>query len=337
MAARGGAPVNARLAIALAVSMILQQRPAFRSGVDLVSVDVSVTHGTTPVKGLKAENFQLTDNGIPQDVQSVSLDSRPISVMLVLDTSDSVAGDELAHLIDAGRQIVRALRPDDRAALITFSEQVMVNVPLTSDLASLDRALSGLKGLGATSMNDAIHVAMNLRPTDTSRPLILVFSDGADNLSWSSGASLVDEAKHAGVVIHAIALGREQSAGLRLMNPAAQMNGVFSGDAGLLAGGAGRPTSPALLAQGFVNGTPVLQALTLAVGGRVWSAKSSGDLKGLFTHTLEEMRARYLLTYTPKGAPQEGWHTLNVTLKNARGEITARPGYFIAAKAQARH
>jgi len=36
----------------------------------------------------------------------------------------------------------------------------------------------------------------------------------------------------------------------------------------------------------------------------------------------------------PKGAPQEGWHTLNVTLKNARGEITARPGYFIAAKTQ---
>ena len=326
--------MNARLVVALAVSLILPQRPAFRSGVDLVSVDVSVTQGLTPVRGLRAENFQLTDNGIPQDVESVSLDSRPISVMLVLDTSDSVAGEELAHLIDAGRQVVRALRPDDRAALITFSEQVLVSVPLTSDLASVDRALGGLKGFGATSMNDAIHVAMNIRPTDTSRPVILVFSDGADNLSWSSAASLVDEAKNAGVVIHAIELRGEQPAGLRQMNPASQVQGVFSGGAGLVNGGAARPTSPALLAQGFVNGTPLLQALTLEAGGRVWSAKSSGDLKGLFTHALEEMRARYTLTYTPKGAPQEGWHTLKVTLKNARGEVTARPGYFVAAKAQ---
>lgn len=208
----------------------------------------------------------------------------------------------------------------------------MVNVPLTSDLGSVDRALTSLKGFGATSLNDAIHVAMNLRPTDTSRPVILVFSDGADNLSWSSGAALVDEAKHAGVVIHAIALRSDQSAGPSRVNPAAQMNGVFSGDAGLTGGGAARPTSPALLAQGFVNGTPLLQALTMAAGGRVWSAKASGDLKALFTHALEEMRARYLLTYTPKGQPQEGWHTLNVTLRNARGDVTARPGYFVASK-----
>ena len=319
--------MNARLVLALAVPLILQQRPAFRSGVDVVSVDVSVTHGLTPVKGLRAENFELTDNGIAQDVDSVSLDSRPISVMLVLDTSDSVAGEELAHLIDAGRQVVRALRPDDRAGLITFSEQVLVNVSLTSDLASVDRALRGLKGLGATSMNDAIHVAMNLRPTDTSRPVIIVFSDGADNLSWSSAASLVDEVKKAGVVIHAIKLRIDDSAGVRLMNPVLQSQSLLSGDAA-------RSTSPALLSQDFVNGTPVLQALTLEAGGRVWSAKSSRDLKGLFTQALEEMRARYLLTYTTKGGPQEGWHTLKVALKNARGEVTARPGYFVGAKAQ---
>jgi VWFA-related protein len=323
--------VNARLVVALASSLMLQQRPAFRSGVDLVAVDVSVARGLTPVTGLKAENFQLTDNGIPQDVESVSLDSRPISVMLVLDTSDSVAGEKLAQLIEAGRQVVRALRPDDRAALITFSEQVLVNVPLTSDLASVDRALGGLKGLGATSMNDAIHVAINLRPADTSRPLILVFSDGADNLSWSSPAALVDEAKHAGVVIHAIELRGEQSAGLRQVNRAVQVQDALSGDAGVINDGAARPASPALLAQGFVNGIPVLQAVTLEAGGRIWSAKSPRDLKGVFTRALEEMRARYLLTYTPKGAPQEGWHTLKVTLKNAHGEVTARPGYFVAA------
>ena len=43
---------------------------------------------------------------------------------------------------------------------------------------------------------------------------------------------------------------------------------------------------------------------------------------------LNELRARYLLTYSPNGGSREGWHDVKVTLKNTRGEVTARPGYF---------
>jgi len=302
-------------ALAVAVPLLLQQHPAFRSGVDVVRVDVSVTHGGAPVQELRAENFQLTDNGVAQKVESVSLESVPLSVMLVHDTSGSVAGEELAHLIEAGQQLVRALRPDDHAGLITFSERVLVNVPMTSDHASVDRALAGLEGLGATSMNDAIHVAMSLRSTDVSRTVIIVFSDGNDNLSWESAASLVEEAKKVAVVIHAI----ELRVGKSPIGPGAPFVRTE------------QTISPALLSQDFVNGTPVLQALTLQAGGRVWSAKSPRDLKPLFTQALEEMRARYLLTYSPNDPPKEGYHTLKVTLKNARGDVTARPGYFVGA------
>jgi VWFA-related protein len=182
-----------------------------------------------------------------------------------------------------------------------------VNVPLTSDLASVGRALGGLQGSGATSLNDAIHIAMNLRPTDTSRSVIIVFTDGADNLSWTRPAALVDEARKTAVVIHAI----ELQAGETL---------------------AVRPSSPTLLEQGFLSGVPLMRELTLQSGGRIWSAKSSRDLRTLFTQALEEMRARYLLTYTPKRVPLEGWHTLKVSLKNAHGDVTARPGYFVAPK-----
>ena len=309
--------MSGRLVLAVAVPLLLQQHPAFRSGVDVVRVDVSVTHGGAPVQGLRAENFQLTDNGVAQKVESVSLESVPLSVMLVLDTSSSVAGEELAHLIEAGQQLVRALRPDDHAGLITFSERVLVNVPLTSDHTSVDRALAGLEGLGATSMNDAIHVAMSLRSTDVSRPVIIVFSDGNDNLSWESAASLVEEAKKVAVVIHAIELRVGESP----IGPGAPRGVVRTA----------RTISPALLSQDFVNGIPVLQTLTLQAGGRVWSAKSPRDLKPLFTQALEEMRARYLLTYSSNEPPKEGYHTLKVTLKNAHGDVTARPGYFVGA------
>lgn len=298
----------ARALVLVALALLVPQR-AFKSGVDVVRVDVSAMRGRTPIAGLKAENFALTDNGVLQDVESATLDDLPISVSLVLDVSGSVAGEELAHLIDAGQQLVRTLRPDDRASLITFSQQVLLDVPLTGDVSAVGKALAGLEGKGATSLNDAIHVAMNLRPLDTSRAVIIVFSDGADNLSWSRPAALIDEVRKTGVVIHAIELQLDSGEALR-------------------------PSSPALLSQGFVDRIPVLQALTLQAGGRVWSAKSPRDLKALFTQALEEMRARYLLTYSPKGVPQDGWHELKVSLKNARGDVTARPGYFVAAKRQ---
>jgi hypothetical protein len=53
-------------------------------------------------------------------------------------------------------------------------------------------------------------------------------------------------------------------------------------------------------------------------------------LRELFGKALEELRARYLLTYYPGGVARDGWHDVKVTLKGARGDVTARPGYFIS-------
>jgi hypothetical protein len=73
-----------------------------------------------------------------------------------------------------------------------------------------------------------------------------------------------------------------------------------------------------------------LNRLADAAGGRVWSATSDRRLRELFTRALEEMRARYLLTYSPRGVNKPGWHEVLVKLREGRGEITSRPGYFVA-------
>src|SRR5262245_62425864 len=73
------------LAVMIAVSVAViraGQQPIFRTGVDVVRVDVSVMNGLTPVAGLKAENFVVTDNGVPQTMDSVSLDTVPLNLML---------------------------------------------------------------------------------------------------------------------------------------------------------------------------------------------------------------------------------------------------------------
>jgi Ca-activated chloride channel family protein len=261
-----------------------------------------------PVRGLAARDFSIRDRGVRQHVESVSvLDDLPVSVLIALDTSGSVAGERLAHLIDAGRALLAALRPDDRAALITFSRDIRVRVPLTSDRSALASELANLKGEGPTAMRDAVWVALQLRPDDNSRPLVLLFTDGVDNASWMSRSAIVVGVRRAGVVVHAV----------ELVNGPPQM-----------------PVPPSMpMALGTIAALPAapqsfLEELVGAGGGRRWSATASRDLRDLFTFAIDEMRARYLISFYPEGVRRDGWHELKVSV-DVRGSVTARPGYFV--------
>ncbi len=274
-----------------------EQQPTFRAAVDVVRIDVSVMNGIVPVAGLTRDQFVVTDNGVPQTLDSASLDSVPLDLMMVLDTSGSLAGDRLTNLIEACNGLVKSLRPEDRVSLITFSEPVKLAVKATRDRAPILAALTGLQADGSTSVNDAIFLALQMRPVDSgeSRPVLLLFSDGRDTSSWLRSDHVIEATKRSGMVVHVVELVADEWMGAR--------------------GPEARPSS-------------FLGALADTGGGRRWFAKSSRDLRELFGKALNELRARYLLTYSPNGVSREGWHDVKVTLKNARGEVTARPGYF---------
>jgi Ca-activated chloride channel family protein len=278
-----------------ACSVGLLGQPTFRAAVDVVRIDVAVMNGLAPVPGLTADHFVVSDNGILQELDSVSLDEVPLSMTLVLDTSGSMVGDRMNDLIDAVTRLAKALRPEDSASLITFSEPLRFMVPMTRDRQPLLSAVGGLVAEGYTSLNDAVFLGLQLRPVDVgdTRPVLLVFSDGQDSSSWLSSRQLIESARRSRMLALVVELiGAEQ----------------------------GGPTRAA----------DVLRDITSATGGRHWVAQSSRDLGSLFDKALNELRARYLLTYVPKGVTREGWHDVKVTLKGARGDVTARPGYFAA-------
>ncbi len=273
------------------------QVPVFRSGVDAVRVDVSVMRGTRPVRGLATENFTLTDNGVAQDIDSVTVDTVPLNIMLVLDSSGSMLGDRMTHLVDGARALVQSLKPADSAALIIFADSVELAVPMTGDRAALLKALAGLQAFGATSLHDAMFLALQMRPqtmTDA-RPVLLAFSDGRDTTSWLPPDKLVEATRRSGVVTHVIEL---MPRGFR--------------------------------DRGSSAASEVLNDVAAAGGGRRWPAADPSDLRDLFTKVLEELRSRYLLTYFPTNTARDGWHDVKVRLKGARGEVIARPGYFVA-------
>lgn len=302
MAATAGAPVKrafsvTMIAIASLATLRADQQPVFRASVDVVRVDVSVMNGLVPVPGLTRDNFIVTDNGVPQTLDAASLDTVPLDLMMVLDTSGSLAGERLTALIEAANGLVKTLRTEDSAALMTFSEPVRLAVKTTRDRKPLMDALTGLTADGSTSVNDAIFLALQMRPPDTgdTRPVLLLFSDGRDTSSWLSGEHVIEATRRSGMVVHVVELVADQWLGAR--------------------GAEVRPSS-------------FLGRLADTGGGRRWFAKSPRDLRELFGKALNELRARYLLTYSPSGVSPDGWHDVKVTLKNARGEVTARPGYF---------
>ena len=96
----------------------------FKSGVDVVRVDALVTDGRTPIAGLTAADFELRDNGVVQTIDSATLESLPLSIIFVLDTSASLAGDKMRHLGDAVGLLLDGLHADDRAGLVTFSHRI---------------------------------------------------------------------------------------------------------------------------------------------------------------------------------------------------------------------
>jgi len=130
---------------------------------------------------------------------------------------------------------------------------------------------------------------------------MVLFSDGRDTASWMAAGDLAGVVRRSGVVRHAVEpVGPE--ARLR-----ARARGRLWG----------------------INESRSLQRAVQAGGGRFWSAAVPDELKELFAAALDELRARYLLTYTPQGVASSGWHEVKVKLKGVHGDVRARPGYFV--------
>jgi VWFA-related protein len=72
----------------------------------------------------------------------------------------------------------------------------------------------------------------------------------------------------------------------------------------------------------------LLEQLAEITGGQNFTAENTGRLADAFTRIVREFRTRYLLIYTPRNVASGGWHTIDVRLKNRKGQVRARRGYL---------
>src|SRR6186713_2135653 len=100
------------------------QQQTFRSRTDVVLVPVSVMKGRTPVAGLKAADFEVTDNGVRQTVDGIASDQVPIDVTLVLTGRSADRNVEHARSLASAEATRTFLQPADRLRLVWVTDEV---------------------------------------------------------------------------------------------------------------------------------------------------------------------------------------------------------------------
>jgi VWFA-related protein len=298
-------------AISLVLASALPASQVFRSGTDAVSVDVLITDGNRPVAGLTAEHFELFDNGVPQRLLASSIADVPLAVMLALDTSRSVEGVALKQLKTGAQAALHRLKPADRAALVTFANDVHFVAPWGSSAAALSDALGSSRAGGTTALYDATFAALTLHDDVAGyRSLLLLFSDGADTASWLPPRAVIEKAEKTDAVVYAVVLS---------VGDAREAEGTLYQRSGI-------ELSPPQV-RSVRYGTPFIQDVAETTGGDVFRTERTGELRDAFARILTEFRSRYLLTYTPTGVDTPGWHSIEVKLKGKKGKVKARRGY----------
>lgn len=288
---------TASLVLAAAVPVVAAQTPpVFAARVEYVYVDVFVSQGGRSIPGLHASNFDLKDDGVAQSLEVVSADSRPVEATLVFDVSSSLAGERLAALRSAGDAFLDGLGPRDQASLFSFSEEIARQAAPSREKETVRRALDRVSAAGTTSAYDALYAALALADPQTPA-LIALFTDGVDNTSILAGDQVAKVAELSNALVHVVSTD-EPSVGT-----------------------AGRDTAR------------ILREIAERSGGRFWNAGSAKDLRAAFAAIAASIGERYVLRYQPRGVKRAGWHPLAVKLRNLKGTIRARRGYWVVERA----
>ncbi len=285
---------------ALGLGAQSQTVPSFGTSVEAVYLDVFVSRGGHNLEGLTSDNFEVSDDGVVQSAEIVSSAAVPLHTVLVLDTSTSVAGAAFDHLKAAAQAFLDGLGPNDRVSLLTFAYGVRLAGELAAPANRASASLAEATARGTTALHDAVFTALKTADPRHGRPVIVVFSDGVDRLSFLSAEQVLRVARESDATVFVVFLATD----------------LLRRD--------GTPVKRAKRAPDF------LRSVAAETGGVLWQAMAADELRGKFLEILEQVKNRYVLRFEPTGVSGTGWREIKVRLKGARGKLRARRGYFRA-------
>jgi Ca-activated chloride channel homolog len=276
----------------------------FRTGVDLVSLNVTVTEGTGRyVTDLNQEDFAVFEDGVKQDVTFFNRTNLPIALALLIDTSASME-NKLPTAQEAAIGFATRLRKQDLAEVVDFDSRVVVLQSFTNSLGELEQAIRKTSAGGSTSLYNAVYIALKdlkkviaKNSDEIRRQAIVVLSDGEDTSSLLPFEEVLDLAKRSETAIYSIGLRSNEGAGVS--------------------------------AKGFKEAEFVMRQFSQETGGRSFFPNQVSDLAGIYAQISDELSSQYTVGYTSKNPKRDGsWR--RVVVRVVRPNLTARTklGYF---------
>ena len=278
-------------------------QPSFRAGVDLVSLNVTVTDGTARyITDLTAQDFNVFEDGVKQEVTFFNRTNLPIALALLLDTSASMEA-KLATAQEAAIGFARKLRTQDLAEVIDFDSRVVVLQSFTSGVGDLEQAIRKTSAGGSTSLYNAVYIALkDLKKVvaknvdEIRRQAIIVLSDGEDTSSLLPFEEVLDLAKRSETAIYSIGL---------------------------------RAEGPSNSSRGFKEAEFVLRQFSQETGGRSFFPNQASDLTNVYGQIADELSSQYTVGYTSRNPKRDGsWRRLIVRVNRPNLTARTKQGYF---------
>ena len=277
-------------------------QPSFRSGVELVSLNVTVMEGTRYVTDLDQKDFNVFEDGVKQEVTFFNRTNLPIALALLLDTSASM-DSKLPTAQEAAIGFARRLRSQDLAEVIDFDNRVTILQNFTNSAQELETAIRRTSAGGSTSLYNAVYIALKdlkkvvARNTEEiRRQAIIVLSDGEDTSSLLPFEEVLDLAKRSETAIYGIGLrDNEGNSGSKL----------------------------------FKEAEFVMRQLSQQTGGRAFFPNQLSDLNSVYGQISDELSSQYIVGYTSKNPRRDGaWRRIVVQTTRASTATRTKQGYF---------
>ena len=304
-----------------------QQPPTFVREVNLVDVLLTVLDRRNKlVPELEKGDFKILDDNAAQEIRYFSKQSDlPLRIGMLLDTSNSIR-DRLKFEQEAAVDFLYSVlrRGKDQAFAMTFDDEPQIIQAFTGDGGSLRDQINQTRAGGGTAVYDAIYEACSKQLSNPPRPpgdqpdvvrrVMVLISDGDDNLSNHTRAEAIEMAQRTNVVIYTISTST-QWIQLSQTDPSKSANRKMH----------------------LTEGDEILKDLADETGGRAFFPYHVDDLNQSFQDIGDELRNQYTITYSPSNFVANGkYHRIKIEIPNHNGyQVRARRGYFAKSRTNA--
>jgi VWFA-related protein len=271
------------------------------------------------VPDLEQGDFKVFDEGKPQEIRYFSKQSDlPLRIGMLLDTSNSIR-DRIKFEQDASVSFLFSVlrRNKDEAFVMTFDDEPQIIQGFTSDTGALRDQIMGTRAGGGTAIYDAIFEACSKQLNHPPRPpgdqpdvvrrVMILISDGEDNLSLHTRSEAIELAQRTSVVIYTISTST-QWVSLSETNPEKTSDRKYH----------------------LTDGDKILQDLAEETGGRSFFPYHVDDLDQSFQDIGDELRNQYSIAYQPANYVLDGrYHKIRLEVPDHKGyQVRARRGYY---------